>query len=54
MLGLCAAKAVMWSVLAGKRKLNKAEPHSKIDGLIALSMALVLMAPDESVSATSP
>jgi len=39
---------------AGNRKLNKAKSYSKIDGLVALSMALGSMSADEVVSATSP
>jgi len=33
---------------------NKVESYSKIDGLVALSMALGSMSADEIVSATSP
>ena len=53
-LNMCAAGAVIQSDLAGNRKLNKAKSYSKIDGLVALSMALGSMSADEIVSATSP
>ena len=53
-LNMCAAGAVIQSAPAGNRKLNKAKSYSKIDGLVALSMALGSMSADEVVSATSP
>jgi phage terminase large subunit-like protein len=53
-LNMCAAGAVIQSDPAGNRKLNKAKSYSKIDGLVALSMALGSMSADEIVSATSP
>ena len=53
-LNMCAAGAVIQSDPAGNRKLNKAKSYSKIDGLVALSMALGSMSADEVVSATSP
>ena len=53
-LNMCAARAVIQSDPAGNRKLNKAKSYSKIDDLIALSMALGSMSADEIVSATSP
>ena len=51
---MCASVAVIQSDPAGNRKLNKAKSYSKIDGLVALSMALGSMSADEIVSATSP
>ena len=51
---MCVAGAVIHSDPAGNRKLNKAKSYSKIDGLVALSMALGSMSADEVVSATSP
>ena len=51
---MCAAGAVIELDPAGNRKLNKAKSYSKIDGLVALSMALGSMSADEIVSATSP
>ena len=39
-MDLCAAGAVIQLDPAGNRKLNKAKSYSKIDGLVALSMAL--------------
>ena len=53
-LNMCAARAVIQSDPAGNRKLNKAKSYSKIDGLVALIMALGSMSADEIVSATSP
>ena len=53
-LDVCAAGAVIQSDPAGNRKLNKAKSYSKIDGLVALSIALGSMSADEVVSATSP
>ena len=53
-LNICAAGAVIQSDPAGNRKLNKAKSYSKIDGLVALSMALGSMSADEIVSDTSP
>ena len=39
---------------ADYKMFNKVESYSKIDGLVALSMALGSMSADEIVSATSP
>ena len=52
-LNMCAAGAVIQSAPAGNRKLNKAKSYSKIDGLVALNMALSSMSADEIVSAAS-
>ena len=52
-LNMNAAGAVIQSDPSGYRKLNKAKPYSKIDGLVALCMALGSMSADEIVSATS-
>ena len=49
-----ASVAVIQSDPAGNRKLNKAKSYSKIDGLVALSMALGSMSADEVASVTSP
>ena len=38
----------------GNRKLHTAKSYSKIDGLVALAMALGAMSLDEIVSTTSP
>ena len=51
---MCAAGAIIQSHPAGNRKLNRAKSYSKIDGLVALAMALRSMSADEVVSATSP
>ena len=48
-----ASVAVIQSDPAGNRKLNKAKPYSKIDVLVALSMAPGSMSADEIVSQTS-
>ena len=53
-LNMCAAGAVVQSDPAGNRKLHKSKSYSKIDGLVALAMALGVMSADEIVSATSP
>jgi len=42
-LNMCAAGAVAQSAPAGKKKLHKAKRYSKIDGLVALAMALGCM-----------
>jgi len=49
-----ADRRVIRIVPVGHSKLNKANSYSKIDGLVALSMALGSMSADEIVSATSP
>ena len=53
-LNMCAAGAVIQSDPAGNRKPNKAKSYSKIDGLVALAMAIGAMSADKIVSATSP
>ena len=50
---MCAAGAIIQLNPAGNIKLSKAKSYSKIDGLVALSMALGSMSADEIVSATS-
>ena len=50
---MCAAGAIIQSHPAGNRKLNRAKSYSKIDGLVALSMAPGSMSADEIVSPTS-
>jgi len=46
-LNMCAAGAVATSDPAGNRKLHKAKSYSKIDGLVALAMALGAIGKDE-------
>jgi len=53
-LNMCAAGAVVQSDPAGNRKLNKAKSYSKIDGLVALAMALGAMASEENQPSVSP
>ncbi len=53
-LNMCATRTVAQSDPAGNRKLYKSKSYSKIDGLVALAMALGVMSADEIVSATSP
>lgn len=53
-LNMCAASAVTQSDPAGNRKLHKAKSYGKIDGLVALAMALNCMSMDEVVPETSP
>ena len=53
-LNMCAAGAVVQSDPAGNRKLHKAKSYSKIDGLVALAMALGCMSADDLIQPTSP
>ena len=53
-LNMNAAGAVTQSDPAGNRKLHKAKSYSKIDGLVALAMALGCMSAEETVQASSP
>ena len=53
-LNMCAGGAVVQSDPAGNRKLHKAKSYSKIDGLVALAMALGSMSADELIQPTSP
>lgn len=53
-LNMNAAGAVTQSDPAGNRKLHKAKSYSKIDGLVALAMALGSMSFDEAQPTTSP
>ena len=53
-LNMCAAGAVVQSDPAGNRKLHKAKSYSKIDGLVALAMALGCMSLDDLIQPTSP
>src|SRR6056300_535927 len=53
-LNMCAAGAVVQSDPAGNRKLHKSKSYSKIDGLVALAMALGCMTLDDFVQPTSP
>jgi phage terminase large subunit-like protein len=51
---MCAANAVADRDPAGNRKLNKKNSVGKIDGLVALAMALGAEGQDEEVVPTSP
>lgn len=53
-LNMCAAGAVVQSDPAGNRKLNKSKSYSKIDGLVALAMALGAMSQEETQPSVSP
>ena len=53
-LNMCAAGAVVQSDPAGNKKLHKAKSYSKIDGLVALAMALGCMSADDLIQPTSP
>jgi len=53
-MNMCAAGAVIQSDPAGNRKLNKSKSYSKIDGLVALAMALGAMAQEETQPSVSP
>ena len=53
-LNMCAAGAVIEQDPAGNRKLTKKKSLSRIDGLVALAMALGSMAHDEGILPTSP
>ena len=53
-LNMNAAGAVTQSDPAGNRKLHKSKSYSKIDGLVALAMALGSMSADETLPSTSP
>ena len=52
-LNMCAANAVVTRDPAGNRKLDKAKSYSKIDGMVALTMALGCMSAD-TVQYSSP
>jgi phage terminase large subunit-like protein len=53
-LNMCAANAVAERDPAGNRKLNKAKSIGRIDGLVALAMALGVEAMGEGLAAASP
>jgi phage terminase large subunit-like protein len=53
-LNMCAAGAVVQSDPAGNRKLHKSKSYSKIDGLVALAMALGSMSAEDMTMPTSP
>lgn len=53
-MNMCAANAVTERDPAGNRKLTKAKSSGKIDGLVALAMAVGAYAHDEQVIAASP
>ena len=53
-LNMCAANAVAERDPAGNRKLNKAKSIGRIDGLVALAMALGVEAMGEGLVASSP
>jgi len=42
------------TLLSDLRKLHKAKSYSKIDGLVALAMALGCMSADDLIQPTSP
>lgn len=46
-LTMCAANAVIASDPAGNRKFNKAKSTGRIDGIVALAMAVAVMAEEE-------
>ena len=52
-LNMCAAGAVVQRDPAGNRKLNKAKSYAKIDGIVAMTMALGCIG-DEIVHYSSP
>ena len=54
LLNMCAAGAVVQSDPAGNRKLHKAKSYSKIDGLVALAMALGCMSAEDALGGSSP
>ena len=53
-LNMCAANAIAERDPAGNRKLNKAKSVGRIDGLVALAMALGVEAMGEGAAASSP
>lgn len=53
-LTMCAANAVVTSDPAGNRKLDKARSRGRIDGMIALSMAMSVAATEEGAAAALP
>lgn len=53
-LNMCAAGAVIEQDPAGNRKLTKKKSLSRIDGLVALSMALGCMSTEGEIVMTSP
>jgi len=53
-LNMCAANAIAERDPAGNRKLNKAKSVGRIDGLVALAMALGVEAMAEGLVASSP
>jgi phage terminase large subunit-like protein len=54
LLNMCAANAVVERDPAGNRKLTKAKSVGKIDGLVALAMALGVEAQDDGGLQVSP
>ena len=53
-LNMCAAGAVVQSDPAGNKKLHKAKRYSKIDGLVALAMALGCIRLDDLTQPSLP
>ena len=53
-LNMCAAGAVIEQDPAGNRKLTKKKSLSRIDGLVALAMALGCMSTEGEIVMTSP
>ena len=54
-LSMCAANAVVQADPAGNRKLNKAKSRGRIDGMVALAMAMAAAATyEEAEEVLSP
>ena len=53
-MNMCAANAVVERDPAGNRKLTKSKSVGRIDGLVALAMALGVQGMGDGVAATSP
>ena len=50
-LTMCAANAVIQSDPAGNRKLSKARSRGRIDGMVALTMAMAVAATNQGEQA---
>jgi len=53
-MNMCAANAIATRDPAGNRKLDKSKASGKIDGLVALAMALGVESQDDEAMAVSP
>jgi phage terminase large subunit-like protein len=51
---MCAANAVATSDPSGNRKLDKSKTSARIDGLVALAMAVGGMSHEAEIKASSP